>query len=99
RRMTANSDPPVNHISATAALLTLIDLRRFNGFLARLNHTRKVVWMNGADQGPVFQLFSRSTEIIEGLLVEKLYLAHCTRRGREPGNVVDDLPPGQFPRT
>src|SRR5215813_1934863 len=52
--------------------------------------------MNRIDQGPVFQLLTCSTEILQGLPVEKLHLAPCTRRGHETGNVVDDLPPGEF---
>src|SRR5262249_19638028 len=59
----------------------------------------KVVWMNCADERPVFQLFTCIAEILQGLLVEKLYLAHCARRSHEPGNVVNDLAPREFSRT
>src|SRR5262249_54087760 len=92
-RETADLEPSVNAISATTTVLNLIDLPRFNGFLTRLDHAREVVWMNGADERPVLQLFTCSAEILKGLLVEKLYFSHCPRRGHEPGNVVDDLAP------
>src|SRR5262249_53446826 len=88
----------VNAVSAATTVLNLIDLSRFNGFLARLDHTRKVIWMNCADERPVLQFFTCSTEILKGLSVEKLYLSHCPRRGHEPGNVVNDLPPREFSR-
>src|SRR5262249_45441379 len=34
----------------------------------------------------------------KGLPVEKLHFAHCARCSHQAGNVVDDLPPGEFPR-
>src|SRR5215475_6212907 len=52
--------------------------------------------MNRTNEGPVLQLLSCLAEILQGLAVKKLDLAHCTRRSHEPGNVVDDLPPGEF---
>ena len=54
--------------------------------------------MNRTDEGPVLQLLICFAEILQGLAVQKLNLAHCTRRRHEPGNVVDDLPPGEFSR-
>src|SRR6266481_3848081 len=53
----------------------------------------------GADQGPVLQLLVCLAEILEGLPVEKLHLAHCTHRGHEPGNIVDNLSPRKLART
>ena len=54
--------------------------------------------MNRADEGPVLQLLICPAEILQGLAVQKLHLAHCARRRHEPWNVVDDLPPGEFSR-
>src|SRR5262249_51394194 len=48
-RETANLEPSVNAISATAAVLNLIDLPRLDRLFARLNYARKVIWMNRAD--------------------------------------------------
>ena len=98
-REAANLEPSVNAISASATVLNLIDLPRFDRLFARLDYARKVIRMNGIDEGPVLQLLICFAEILQGLAVEKLHLAHCARRSHEPGNVVDDLPPGQFPRT
>src|SRR5215469_18881383 len=52
--------------------------------------------MNGLDQGPVLQFLICPTEILQSLPVQKLHLAHCTRRCHEPRNVVNDLTPGEF---
>src|SRR5215471_15905894 len=52
--------------------------------------------MNGIDQSPVLQFLICPTEILQSLPVQKLHLAHCTRRCHEPRNVVDDLTPGEF---
>src|ERR1700746_2426586 len=54
--------------------------------------------MNRADEGPVLQLLTCPTEILQGLTVQKLNLAHCRCRSHKPGNVVDDLPPGELTR-
>src|SRR5215467_10370342 len=54
--------------------------------------------MNRTDEGPVLQLLSCLTEILQGLTVQKLHFAHCAHRRHEPGNVVDNLAPRQFPR-
>ena len=47
---------------------------------------------------PVFQLLICFAEILQFLAVEKLRLARCRRHIYEPGNIVDNLPPGQFAR-
>src|SRR5215471_10028997 len=96
---TANLEPAVNAISTAATMLNLVDLSRFDRLFARLDYARKVIRMNGIDQSPVLQLLRGFAKILEGLSVEKLHLAHPTRRGHQPGNIVDDLPPGQFPRS
>src|SRR5262249_44389144 len=57
-RETADLEPSENPISAAAAVLNLIDLPRFNGFFARLNCSRKVIRVDGIDQGPILQLFT-----------------------------------------
>src|SRR6516162_1411995 len=54
--------------------------------------------MNRTDEGPVLQLLSCLTEILQGLTVQKLHFAHCSHRRHEPGNIVDNLAPRQFPR-
>src|SRR6516162_10469041 len=54
--------------------------------------------MNRTDEGPVLQLLSCLTEILQGLTVQKLHFAHCAHRRHEPGNIVDNLAPRQFPR-
>src|SRR6516164_6403422 len=94
-----NLEPSVNAISTAATMLNLVDLSRFDRLFAHLNYARKVIRMNGIDQCPILQLFTGFAKILQGLPVQKLNLAHRSRRGHEPGNVVDDLPPGQFPRT
>src|SRR5215467_3113702 len=66
---TANLEPSVNPISATAAVLNLIDLPRLDRLFAQLNYSREVIWMNGIDQGPVLQLVICPTEILQGLAV------------------------------
>src|SRR5262249_8015412 len=48
-RETANLEPSVNAIDATAAVLNLIDLPSLDRLFARLNYARKVVWMNRTD--------------------------------------------------
>src|SRR5215831_223397 len=96
---TANLEPSVNVISATAAVLNLIDLPRLDRLFAHLNYSRKVIWMNRTDEGPVLQLLIGLAEILKGLAVQKLNLAQCTCRSHEPRNVVDDLPPGEFAGT
>src|SRR5262249_28913620 len=63
------------------------------------DHTGKVIWMNRTDERPILQLFTCSTEILKGLPVEELYLSHSPRRGHEPGNVVNDLPPRELSGT
>src|SRR5215813_2580996 len=63
-RKTAHLEPSVDAISASAAVLNLVDLPRLDRLFARLNHTRKVVRMNGLDQGPVLQLLRCLTEIL-----------------------------------
>ena len=55
--------------------------------------------MNGADERPVLQLLVCFAEILQGLAVEKLHLAHWPHRRHESGNAIDDLPPGEFSRT
>src|ERR1700740_2483488 len=54
--------------------------------------------MNRTDEGPLLQLLTCPTEILQGLAVQKLNLAHCRCRSHKPGNVVDDLPPGELTR-
>src|SRR6516165_12223020 len=54
--------------------------------------------MNDTDAGPVFQLLICFAEILHHRVVEELDLAHCACRRHEPGNVVDNLPPGEFAR-
>src|SRR5581483_4809044 len=39
-----------------------------------------------------------STEILQGLMIEELHLAHRSHGRDKPGNVVDDLAPREFPR-
>ena len=98
-RQAANLEPPVNAVSASATVLDFIDLPGFDGFGACLDDARKIIRMNGADEGPVLQLLICLAEILQDLPVEKLHFAHRAHRGHEPGNVVDDLPPGEFART
>src|SRR5262249_690258 len=98
-REAANLKPSVNAISTPATVLNVIDLPRFDGLHTGLDYPRKIIRMNGIDEGPVLQLPMCFAEILQGLAVQKLHLAHCTRGSHKPGNVVDDLPPGQFPRT
>src|SRR5215831_18775255 len=97
-RKTADLEPSVNPISATAAVLNPIDLPRLDRLFARLNYARKVIWMNRTDKGPVLQLLSSLAEILQGLAVEKLHIATRSGRSNEPRNVIDDLPPGEFAR-
>src|SRR5215469_271488 len=59
---------------------------------------RKIIGMNNADPGPVSHLLGCFAEILQGLAVGELDLAHCAQRSHEPGNVVDDLPKGEFSR-
>src|SRR6266481_327185 len=99
RRKAANLKPSVNAVRASTAMFNLIDLPRFDGPGTRFDYTRKVIRMHGADQGPVLQLLVCLAEILEGLPVEKLHLAHCTHRGHEPGNIVDNLSPRKLART
>src|SRR5262249_6279673 len=98
-RETADLEPSVNPIRATAAVLNLIDLSRFDRFFARLNYSWKVITVNRVDQSPVLQLFIGLTEIFQGLSVEKFDFAQSARCGHKPRNIVDDLPPGEFSRT
>src|SRR5262245_5566439 len=77
-------------------MLNFIDLPRFDGFLTRLNHTRKVIWMDCADQCPVLQLFVFLSEILKGLSVEKFHFAHCAHRSHQPRNTIRYLAPGEF---
>src|SRR4029450_10297835 len=93
RGKASNLEPSVNTIRASATMFNLVDLSRLDRLFARLDYARKVIRMNGIDQGPVLQLFTRFAEILEGLLVEKFHFAHCSCRRHKPGNVVDDLPP------
>src|SRR5215469_7210248 len=53
--------------------------------------------MKNTDAGPVLQLLFRFAEILQDLVVKKLHLAHRTHRRHEPGNVIDDLTPREFP--
>src|SRR5262249_36521759 len=62
-RETADLEPSVNAVGAAAAVLNLIDLPRLDRLFARLDYTRKVVWMNCAEEGPVLQLFTCPAEI------------------------------------
>src|SRR6185295_4222265 len=92
----ANLEPSIHAISSPATMLNAIDLPRFDRFGTCLDHARKIIRMNGIDQGPVFQLLARIAEILQGLAVEEFHVAHSARRSHEPGNVVDDLPPGEL---
>src|SRR5262249_4266748 len=91
--------PTVDAVRTAATVLNLINLSRFDRLFARLDYARKIVRMNSIDEGPVLQLLSCLTEILQGLSVQKLHFAHGTGHSHEPGNVVDDLPPGEFSRT
>src|SRR5215472_3783625 len=51
----ANLEPSVNAISAAATVLNLVDRSRFDRLFARLDYLRKVIRMNGIDQGPILQ--------------------------------------------
>src|SRR6516164_9801271 len=97
-RAAASLEPSVNTISASVTMLSFKVLARFDRLFPRLDCLRKIIGMNDTDAGPVLQLLSCLAEILQSLAVDKLNLAHSTRRSHEPGNVVDDLPPGQFPR-
>src|SRR5262249_16298610 len=96
---TADLEPSVNAISAAATVLNLINLACLDRLFPRINDARKVIRVNRADEGPVFQLPACSAEILQGLAVKKLDLAPCTRRCHQAGNVVNDLPPGELTRT
>ena len=72
----ANLEPSINAISAPATVLNVIDLPRFDGLYSGLDYARKVIRMNGIDQGPVLQLLVCFAEILQGLAVEKLDFAH-----------------------
>src|SRR5215813_1139158 len=65
-RQTANLEPSVYAVGAPAPMLNFIDQPRSDGFFTRLDHTRKVIWMNCADEGPVLQLFVCFAEILQG---------------------------------
>src|SRR5215467_8669118 len=80
-------------------MLDLVDLPGLDRLFADLNYAREIIRVHRADEGPILQLFTGFAEIFQGLAVQKLHLARCARRSHERGNVVDDLPPGQFPRT
>jgi hypothetical protein len=73
-------------------------LPRLYGLCKAFDRARKVVRMNDIQPGPVRQLLSCFAVILQGLAVDKLRFAHCTRRMHEPRNIVDDLAPGEFIR-
>src|SRR5262249_14885571 len=98
-REAANLEPSVNAIRPSTTMLNFIGLPGFYRLHTDLDDARKVFRMNDIDESPVLQLLTGFAEILQGLSVKKLHLARSTRRSHEPGNVVDDLPPGQFPRT
>ena len=94
----ANLEPSIDAIGAPTTVLNRIDLARFDGLCQSLNHAGKVIRMNGIDEGPVLQILICLAEILQDLAIEELDLARCAQRSYEPRNVVDDLPPGHFPR-
>src|SRR5262245_13486549 len=92
----AHLEPSENAVRAAATVLNLVNLPCFDRLFARLDYTWEVIGVNDIDQGPILQLFTRFAEVLKGLSVEKLDLAHCARRSHKPGDAVDDLPPGEF---
>src|SRR6516165_3433939 len=95
-RAVASLKPSVNTISASSAMLSFIVLARLDRLSPRPDYARKVVRMNNVVAAPVFQLLLCLAEILLGLAVVKFHLAHCTRRMHVPGNIVDDLQPGEL---
>src|SRR5215472_2221598 len=53
-REAANLEPSVNAIRAATTVLNLVDLARLDRLFACLDYARKVIRMNGINQGPVF---------------------------------------------
>src|ERR1043166_7029764 len=92
-------EPPVDPVRAPAAVHTVIGLSGHEGLLPCLDHPRKIIRVDGSDEGPLQQFLPGPAEVLKGLAVGKLDLAHGAPRAHEPGNVVDDLPPGEFART
>ena len=56
----ANLEPSVYAIGASATMLNVVDLSGFDRLFARFDHARKVIRMNGIDEGPVLQLLTCS---------------------------------------
>src|SRR5215472_11073465 len=50
----------------------------------------EVFRMNHTGSGPFLQLLTRFAEILQDLLVNKLYLTRWVQRVYEPGDVIDD---------
>jgi hypothetical protein len=97
-RKAANLEPSVHPIRTPAAVLHFIDPTLLNGPDASLDDAWKVIRMNDIGQCPVFQVLSCLAEILQSLTVEKLDLTLRAHRRDQPGDVIDDLSPGQFPR-
>src|SRR5215469_10133723 len=93
----AHLEPAVNPIRASKTGLDVKDLARFDRRCPSLDYARKILRMNDTDAGPVLHLLICLAEILQFRAVEKRRLARCPHI-HEPGNIVDNLPPGQFAR-
>src|SRR5215469_8400915 len=85
-----------NSIRAKKTGLDVKVLARFDRLGPRLDYAGKILRMNDTGAAPVFQLLICFAEILLFRAVEKLRRARCPCRIHESGNIVDNLPPGQF---
>ena len=74
-------EPSVHSVRTPTTVLNLVDLARLDRLFPCLDHARKVVWMNRADERPVLQLFTCITELLQGWAIQELHFAHSTGRG------------------
>src|SRR6516225_9901073 len=91
----AHLEPAVNPIRASKTGLDVKGLARFDRLCPSLDYARKILRMNHTDASPVLQLLICFAEILQFRAVEKRRLARCPDI-HKPGNIVDNLPPGQF---
>src|SRR5215469_804986 len=94
----AHLEPAVNPIRAKKTGLNVKVLARFDRLGPSLDYAGEILRMNDTAAAPVFQLLICFAEILLFRPVEKLRRARSPRRIHEPGNIVDNLPPGQLPR-
>src|SRR5215469_273284 len=92
-------EPAVNPIRASKAGLDVTDLASFERLRPSLPYAGNILRMIDIGAAPVFQLLTCFAEILQFRAVEKLSRARWPMGIHQPGNIVDNLPPGQLPRS